>query len=119
MSFRSDFAVPKKAFRVVDNDLQIVGKYGRIIELEPEYYDVWFVGPGLAPLSGRRIGSIRRKLGPQRTLTELTGEAYTQVRGRESLVQILPIIKAGKRRVVTEKDRAKGRALYEKYGRAR
>lgn len=74
--FRNNFA--SSAFRTFDDDLAIIGKFGRIIQLEDGTFDCWFVGPNLVPLSGRRIATIRRNLSQEGTFHELTGEAWVR-----------------------------------------
>ena len=78
--FKNDFS--RSAFTVLEGEAAIVGKFGRIIQLDDGAFDYWFVGPNLAPLSGRRIAIIRRNLPQGGTLNALNGEGWIRGRGR-------------------------------------
>ena len=83
--FKNDFA--SSAFKVIDGDSAIVGKYGRIIQLENGVFDCWFVGPNLAPLGARRLASFRGNLAQEGTFREITGEVWVQGHGRDFVLR--------------------------------
>lgn len=97
---RNDFA--SSAFRTIDDDSAIIGKFGRIIQLDDGTFDCWFVGPNLAPLGARRIASIRRNLSKEGTFHELTGEAWIQGRGREFVLRCAPLLGIRRKKRVSE-----------------
>jgi hypothetical protein len=99
--FRSDFS--RSAFRTIDGELAIIGKFGRIIEFDDGTFDCWFVGSDLERLSGRRIASIRRNLAQEGTFQELTGEAWVQGQGREFVLKIAPLLGIKRKRQVSPK----------------
>lgn len=88
--FGDDFA--GSAFQTTDGDQNIVGKWGRICQLDDGTYDCWFVGPGLAPLGARKIGAIEKKCRLNDGFVKLTGEAYTQGRGRDFVLRMAPLV---------------------------
>jgi hypothetical protein len=98
--FKNEFA--SSAFRSIDDDSAIVGKYGRIIQLDNGVFDVWFVGPNLTPLGGRRLATIRRNLSQEGTFHELTGEGWIQGRGREFVLTCAPLLGIKRKRRVSE-----------------
>src|SRR5688572_16163350 len=98
--FGSEFA--KSAFRMIDGELRIVGKFGQITQLEDGTFDVWFVGPDLNPLTGRRIASIAQNFPRRGCLKILEGEAYTRGRGKAFVLDIAPLAGVKKRRMPSD-----------------
>lgn len=93
MSLRNEFwnDFSRSAFRTIDGEQYIIGKWGRISQFGDGTYDVWFVGPNLSPLSNQKLAAIRRFVSLERGLRVLTGEAYVQGRGREFVLEMAPI----------------------------
>lgn len=98
--FRNDFA--SSAFRAIDDVSAISGRFGRVIQLDDGTFDCLFVGPNLAPLTGRRIASIRRNLAQEGTFRELTGEAWIQGRGRDFVLRCAPLLGIRRKKRVSE-----------------
>jgi hypothetical protein len=96
--FRKDFS--SSAFRKINGDLEIFGKFGRIIQLDDGTFDAWFVGPRpkLLPLSGQRMAVIRKNIPEEWGLRELTGEAWVQGRGRDFVLHVARLLGVKKKR---------------------
>lgn len=101
--FRDDFS--RTAFQLVDGEERIVGKYGQIVQMDDGSFDCWFVGQNLRPLTGRRIASIRQNLPAGVHLTELTGEAYAQGRGRGFVKEMAVLAGIRRKRRVSQATR--------------
>lgn len=93
MSLRQEFLhdFSRSAFQTIDDEQYIIGKWGRISQLDDGAYDVWFVGPDLSPLSTQKLASIRKSVSLERGLRVLTGEAYVQGKGRDFVLEMAPI----------------------------
>lgn len=74
--FGADFA--SSAFRRVDGDERIVGRFGDVTQLADGTYDAWFHGPDLRPLSGRKLAALEKKIKKKWGFVRLTGEGYSQ-----------------------------------------
>lgn len=97
--FQNDFA--SSAFQSIDGEQNIIGKFGRITQLDDGSYDCWFIGPDLSPLTTHRMAAIRRNAQQEWGLRELTGEAYAQGRGRAFVLQAAALAGVKKKRRVT------------------
>ena len=102
-TFKDDFA--KSAFSGSGINTIITGKYGVIQQLEDGMYDIWFVGPELSPLGGRRLGALARNPSLEGRLNVLTGEAYTQVATAEDVRLIAPLVGVRKKRKISQAEK--------------
>jgi hypothetical protein len=93
-SFKGDFSA--SAFRLIDGEPNIVGKFGRICGFPGGLYEAWFIGPDLQPLSGRRMTILRDKCSLEGTFREVDGEGWVQGRGRDFVLRMAAL--AGVRR---------------------
>lgn len=106
MTFRQDFAndFSSSAFRRIDGEMHIVGKWGSIVQLEDGTYDAWFVGPDLSPLSPQKIAAIRQKAPLWLGLKELDGEACAQGAGRDFVLTAARLAGVRKKRRVSKEN---------------
>ena len=104
--FADDFSGP--SFRTIDGETQIVGKWGRISQFEDGTFDVWFIGPDLAPLSNQKLAAIRQKCPEWMGLRILDGEAYAQGAGREFALQAARLTGVKRKRRVSPGFRGAG-----------
>lgn len=106
--FSDDFS--SGAFRRIDGEQRIVGKFGQITQAEDGSFDCWFVGPDLSPLSGRRMANIAREIAVLRGnlavdegLIILTGEGYIQGAGRDFVLRMAPLAGIKRKRRLSAK----------------
>ena len=104
----------KTAYRVIDGEPALVGKFGRITQLDNGDFDVWFIGPDLSPLGERKIGVIERNLSVEGPLNRLNGEAYIQGRGAAFLRETADLCGVRKKRRVSQKERDRLARMREK-----
>jgi len=103
--FGQDFA--SSAFRDVDGDKAIVGKYGIIVQLEDGLYDVWFVRPDGSPLTEHKITAVAKNLPENTGLVRLDGEAYAQGRGEDWVREMASLVGVKKRKQLSPEARAR------------
>jgi hypothetical protein len=94
--FGGDFS--SGAFRHIDEEANIVGRFGRIREMPDGTYDVWFVPADIRTgHSGRRMAGSRRACeAAGDKLILLDGEGYARGRGRDFVLRMAVL--AGVRR---------------------
>jgi len=95
----------KTAYRVIDGEPALVGKFGRITQLDNGDFDVWFVGPDLSPLGSRKLTVIAQNLPLDWQLIRLTGEGIVQGRGAAFLHEAASLCGVRKKRRVSQKER--------------
>lgn len=110
--FGNDFA--STAFQKIDGEERIVGKFGNITQLDDGTYDIWIVGPNLEPLGERKITAIEKKSKAWLKLTRLNGEAYAQVRDKEIVRKIGPLLGIKRRRQLSPEAKEKLRENIKK-----
>lgn len=101
--FGMDFA--GSAFRQIDGETRIVGKYGQIVQMADSSYDAWFVGPNLSPLTGKRLGVITRSFQDGR-FKALDGEGWIRGTGREFVLRSASLAGVKRRRIDSESKRS-------------
>lgn len=89
------------AFQTIDDERNIVGKFGRIAQFPDGSFDCWFVHPSSFPLSPRKLAAIRKKCLLEDGFTELDGEAYTQGAGRDFVLRMAVLAEVKRKRTVT------------------
>lgn len=94
--------VSSSAFRVIDGEERMVGKFGEVSVLDDGLYDIWLIGRGMKPLSKRKLRSIIGKFPQGARFTELTGEAFTQVGATNAIIKSLSLLGIKRKRVLTE-----------------
>jgi len=99
--------VSSGAFHVIDGETRIVGKFAQISMLENGWFDIWVVGPGLEPISTRKLNCIMKMFPQEVKFTVLTGEAYTQVRDKNIVLKTLSLLGIKKKRRLSLETREK------------
>ena len=99
--------VSSSAFQVVDGETRLVGKFAQISLMENGLFDIWLVGPGLQPLSTRKLNSILKMFPQEAKFTVLTGEAYTQVQDKDVVLKSLSLLGIRKKRKLSPEAREK------------
>ena len=94
--FDRDFSI--SAFRQIDGETVIMGKWGRITQNDDDSYDCWFVSPDLSPLTEHKITAIQKKLRETRVLRRMTGEADIQGTGRDFVLEMAVLAGVKKKR---------------------
>jgi hypothetical protein len=109
MSLRRLFEneVSSSAFQVIDGELRIIGKFAQISILDNGLFDIWLVAPGLEPLSTRKLNSIMKMFPQEAKFTVLTGEAYTQVRDQDIVLERLSLLGIKKKRKLSPEAKEK------------
>jgi hypothetical protein len=109
MSLRTIFKneVSSGAFHFIDDETRIVGKFAQVTLTDNGLFDIWLVGPGLNPLSTRKLNSIIKRFPQEAKFTVLTGEAYTQVRDKQIVLETLSLLGIRKKRKVSSESRVK------------
>lgn len=109
MSLRRIFGseVSSSSFQVIDGESRIVGKFAQIALMEDGSFDIWLVGPGLQPLSARKLNSIVKMFPLGAEFTVLTGEAYTQVQDKDVVLKSLSLLGIRKKRKLSPEVREK------------
>ena len=83
--------VSSSAFKMIDGELRIVGKYGQVSTIGDKF-DVWFIG------TNQLITFRLKKLPENGMFHVLNGEAYTQTRDVRLVDLCLPLLGVRKRR---------------------
>lgn len=83
--------VSSGAFKKIDGELRIVGKWGQI-SLTSDCFDIWIIQPDLQPLSNRKLTAMEKMLPIELGLTRLTGEGYVQTKDIALVLKTLPVL---------------------------
>jgi hypothetical protein len=121
MNLREIFGkdVSSSAFKLIDGELTIVGKWCRIALDDDGEIDLWICNTadmlaGLGTLKLRNVISrINYRVGS--TLRELNGEAWGKVRGKEIILENLPVLGIKKKRRVSDEQRKQMTEQLKKY----
>jgi hypothetical protein len=105
--FSNDFA--SSAFKTIDGEARIVGKFGQITQFDDRVFDVWFVGSSLAPLGYRKLAAIENNIGEEGRLRKLNGEACIQGQGRDFVLRMASLAGIKKKRRLSEAARQASR----------
>ena len=81
MSLRKTFDqhFARSAFRFIDDELRIIGKFGEIALNDDGSFDVWMVMPGRSPIGTRKLTNLCafvQNLSREADIHRLTGEAW-------------------------------------------
>ena len=87
--------VSSSAFKTIDGELRIIGKYGQVSVIG-DMFDIWFTAE--PPLTRLKVTRRLQKLPENRMFCVLTGEAYTQTRDVRLVDLCLPLLGVRKRR---------------------
>lgn len=110
--FGDDFS--SSAFKKIGDEENIVGKYGRIMQLDDGSFDCWFVGSDLTPLTTQKLNAIANNLRVEGKLHRLDGEAWVQGRGRDFVLKVAPLAGVKRKRRYSAETAAKHRQNLEK-----
>lgn len=104
MSLRKTFKdhVSKSAFKKIDGELRLVGKFGQISILD-NVFDIWFVST--PPLTSKKLTALLKKLPEELSYTRLDGEAYVQTPDLQVVLKLLPLCGIKRKRKVSDIDR--------------
>src|SRR5690606_13884809 len=81
----------RSVFQTIEGEQRIIGKWGQITQFDDGTFDVWFVGQNLQPLTAQRLTRIAQNFPRTGRLTMLDGEAYTQGRGKDFVLDLAPL----------------------------
>lgn len=76
-TFGQDFS--SSAFRVIDSEQRIIGKFGEIAANDDGSFDVWMVTPDRSPIGIRKLNNLCafvKNLSREADIHRLTGEAW-------------------------------------------
>jgi len=94
--------VSSSAFKKIDGELRIIGKYGEISLLD-DVFDIWFHKE--PPLSERKLSAMVKNI-PQNThFTRLDGELIIQCQDINVPLNLLPTLKINRRKHLSEKEK--------------
>jgi hypothetical protein len=111
MNLREIFGnnVSSSAFKLIDGELTLIGKWCRIALDDDGKIDLWICNTAdmLAGLGVRKVGNIVSRINYRvgSPLRELNGEAWGKVRDKEIILQNLPLLGIKKKRRVSELQR--------------
>lgn len=111
MSLRNIFGkdISSSAFKIIDGELNIIGKYCRITLEDNGVFDVFIcnhadIKKGLSTVRVRNVIS-RLNIPVGSHFHELTGEAWGKVQGKEIILENLPLLGIRKKRSVSDEQR--------------
>jgi hypothetical protein len=116
MTLREIFGndISSTAFKLIDGESTIVGKWCRLTLDDDGVFDVWICNPDdlYSGLGVRKVRNIISRLNSPAgsPFHELTGEAWGKVRDKEIILQSLHLLGIRKRRRVSD-ERRKSMAL--------
>ena len=121
MNLREIFArdVSSVAFKLIDGELNIIGKWCRITLEDNGVFDVWIcntadIQKGLGVRKVRNIVlSLNSTAGSP--FHELNGEAWGKVRGKEIILENLPVLGIKKKRRISDEQRKRIAEQLKKY----
>lgn len=99
--FKEDVAC--SAFRVIDGELRIIGKFGQVSTID-DYFDIWFIKTETKPklklksISPQKMAYIQKMFPVEGGLQVLTGEACYQTKDAEIVRQHLSLLGIKKKR---------------------
>lgn len=109
MTLKQDFAddFSSSAFGHMSGDPAIIGKWGSITQLDDGTYDAWFhdVTDFTGSLSGRRLANIERECRSTDGFVRLTGEGYTQGKGRDFVLRMAVLAGVKRKRRMSSESR--------------
>lgn len=121
MNLREIFGndVSSVAFKLINGELNIIGKWCRITLEDNGVFDVWIcntadIQKGLGAQKVRNIIS-RLNYPAGSPFHELTGEAWGKVRGKEIILQNLPLLGIKKKRRISDQQRKQMAEQLKKY----
>ncbi len=121
MNLREVFGknVSSSAFKLIDGELNIIGKWCRITLEDNGVFDVWIcntkdISAGLGTRAVRnRLLPFQDRTGTK--VVELTGEGYARVRRKEIILENLPLLGIKKKRRISDEQRKRIAEQLKKY----
>lgn len=103
MTLREHFKdyVSSSAFKVIDGEFRIVGKFGEITLMDNGEFDIWVIDPWRLGLSHQKLAAIQKSFPVGADLRMLDGEAYTQTGDKELILLALPLLGVKKKRKIS------------------
>jgi hypothetical protein len=106
--FKQDFA--GTAFKTIDGDRRIFGKFGEVTILDDGIFDIWIIPPSREPIGTRRLNNLekafyRLKGREQARYVRLDGEAYIQATDRSLVREVALLCGVKRKRRVSESTR--------------
>lgn len=104
MNFKETFKdyVSSSAFKTIDGEKRLVGKFGQISILE-NIFDIWFVSN--PPLTPRKLSAMLKKIPENITFTRLDDEAYLQTNDLKVVLKLLPICDIRRKKKLSDTDK--------------
>jgi hypothetical protein len=121
MSLRKIFGndVSSSAFKSIDGELNIVGKWCRIALEDNGVFDVWICNTAdlNSGLVQKKVRNIVSRLNSQARspFHELNGEAWGKVRGKEIILENLSVLGIKKKRRISDEQRKRIAEQLKKY----
>ena len=106
--FKQDFA--STAFKTIDGDRRIVGKFGEVAILDDGIFDIWIVSPSREPVGTRKLNNLEKAFSRIKgwelaRYVRLTGEAYIQTTDRSLVREVALLCGVKRKRRVSESTR--------------
>ena len=109
--FKQDFS--SSAFKTIDGERRIVGKFCEITVLDDGTLDIWIVRPDREPISNQKLTWLIKGIevlpaflsGKKATIQRLTGEAYLQTTDRSLVREVALLCGVKRKRCVSEPTR--------------
>ena len=119
--FKQDFS--GSAFKTIDGERRIVGKFCEIIILDGGSFDIWVVRPNREPISNQKLTWLIKGIealptfssGKKATIQRLTGEAYLQTTNRSLVREVALLCGIKRKRQVSEATKQANAARLAKY----
>ena len=119
--FKQDFA--STAFKTIDGERRIVGKFCEVTILDDGTFDIWIVRPDREPISKQKLTWLIKGIealpafssGKNATIQELSGEAYLQTTDRSLVREVALLCGVKRKRQVSEATRQANAARLATY----
>lgn len=116
--FKQDFA--STAYKTIDNERRIVGKFGKVTILDDGTFDVWIISPSREPIGTRKLNNLENAFSAlngweQARYERLTGEAYIQTTDRSLVREVAFMLGVKRRKRYSEATKQANAARLEKY----
>ena len=96
--------VSSGAFKKVDGELRIIGKFGQV-SMNDDVFDIWYCKE--PPLSERKLTAMLKYVPQEIGFTRLDGEAIIQSKDLSVPLNLLSTLKINRRRKLSEKEKTR------------
>jgi len=98
--------VSSGAFKTIDGEMRIIGKFGQISMID-DVIDCWLVTD--PPMSKRKLGAALKKSPLGASFRVLDGEAYYQTTDKSLIPELITLAGIRKKRILSDKQREAAR----------